>query len=115
VVLTAAGVGLGASSGLATRLWKNADGNVIAQAGPLAAFLWVVGMGFRFAFALYASTSSGGRHVASFSLRHDITGARVWTTALVLMAFGEVLARVGYLQWRSYRLTMIGRRSTVDW
>lgn len=45
----------------------------------------------------------------------DITRARVSTTALVLMAFGEVLARVGRLQWRSYRLTMIGRRSTVDW
>ena len=110
VLLTVIGVVLGASSGLATRLWKNIDGIVIAQAGLFAAFLWIAGMGFRFAFALYANTDSGGAHVARFSVRHDITSPQVWTTALVLMAFGEVLARVGYLQWRARRVTTGGRR-----
>ena len=33
-----------------------------------------------------------------FSIGHEITGAQIWTTALVLMAFGQVIARVGLLQ-----------------
>ena len=45
----------------------------------------------------------GASSVASFSARHDITGASVWTTALVLMAFGQVLARLGVLQGRRIR------------
>jgi hypothetical protein len=31
---------------------------------------------------------------------HSITSGQVWTTALVLMAFGGVLARVGIMQYR---------------
>jgi hypothetical protein len=59
-------------------------------------------MGFRFWFAYYAY-HGGGPAVASFSLRHDISGADIWTTALVLMAFGQVLARLGVLQVRRAR------------
>ncbi len=36
-------------------------------------------------------------------VRHDITGAQTWTAALVLMAFGQVPARVGVLQVRRVR------------
>ena len=57
-------------------------------------------MGFRFAFAIYASSVDGEQAVARFSVQHAITGAHTWTTALVLMAFGEVLARVLILQAR---------------
>ena len=56
-------------------------------------------MGFRFGFAYYAY-HGGASSVASFSARHDITGASIGTTALVLMAFGQVLARLGVLQGR---------------
>jgi hypothetical protein len=114
VLLTVVGVFLGATSGVATRLWRNSDGAVIAQAGVLAACLWVAGMGFRFAFAIYASSNSGGAHVTRFSIDHQVTSAQVWTTALVLMAFGEVLARVGYLQWRAQRLRRGSRASQLD-
>ena len=41
--------------------------------------------------------------VARFSARHDLTGADIWTTVLVLMAFGQVLARLGVLQIRRVR------------
>jgi len=59
-------------------------------------------MGFRFWFAFYAYYG-GAASVASFSARHDITGASIWTTALVLMAFGQVLARLGVLPGRRIR------------
>ena len=60
------------------------------------------GTGFRFAFAYYAD-HSGGASVARLSVAHDITGAQIWTTAPVLMTFGQALARVGVLQVRRVR------------
>jgi hypothetical protein len=104
VGLTVVGVLLGAGSAVTTGMWRDGEGAVIAKAGIAAAALWVAGMGFRFAFALYSNSNGGGMHVASFSQSHNITSAQVWVTALVLMAFGEVLARVGYLQWRAHQL-----------
>ena len=59
-------------------------------------------MGCRFGFAYYAY-HGGGPAVARFSARHDLTGADIWTTVLVLMAFGQVLARLGVLQIRRVR------------
>jgi hypothetical protein len=98
VLLTTAGTALGTLSGLATRVWRE-NGVIMCQAGVLPAVLWTVGMAARFAFAYYST--HGGRHeVAQFSVSHGITGDTVWVTALVLMAFGEVLARVLVLQVR---------------
>ena len=72
----------------------------MSRAGLLAAAIWVAGMGFRFAFALYANTADGERAIGSFSAHHSITSGQAWTTALVLMAFAEVVARVAIMQWR---------------
>jgi len=41
--------------------------------------------------------------VARFSVSHYITGANIWTTALVIMAFAQVLARLGVLHIRRIR------------
>jgi hypothetical protein len=99
VILLIVGIVLGMISGLADRIWRGQQGRLLAQAGGLSVVAWLVGMGGRFAFAYYAY-HSGAASVASFSIRHDITGAQIWTTALVLMAFGQVLARVAVLQAR---------------
>jgi hypothetical protein len=99
VLFTLVGVGLGAWSGLATRVWRDGD-LVLARAGVLAAATWIAGMGFRFAFALYANTVGGEHAIGRFSAHHSITSGQAWTTALVLMAFAEVLARVAIMQWR---------------
>jgi hypothetical protein len=61
-------------------------------------------MGFRFAFAVWANSGSGGRTLARYSMRHYVTNIHAWTTALVLMAFGEVLSRVSILQIRRFRV-----------
>jgi hypothetical protein len=102
LILSAAGIILGALSGLADRIWRDATGRLLFRAGVISVITWVAGMGFRFWFAYYAY-HGGGPAVASFSLRHDISGADIWTTALVLMAFGQVLARLGVLQVRRAR------------
>jgi hypothetical protein len=92
-------------SGLADRIWRDERGRLLAQAGPASVVLWVIGMGGRFAFAYYAY-HSGAASVASFSVRHDITGTQIWTTALVLVAFGQVIARVGVLQARRVKTSL---------
>ena len=102
LILAAAGIVLGALSGLADRIWRDQAGRLLFRAGVISVITWVAGMGFRFWFAFYAY-HGGGPAVASFSLRHDISGADIWTTALVLMAFGQVLARLGVLQVRRAR------------
>jgi hypothetical protein len=102
LILAAAGIVLGALSGLADRVWWDDGRRLMFRAGVLSVIAWVAGMGFRFWFAWYAY-HGGGPAVASFSLRHDISGANIWTTALVLMAFGQVLARLAVLQVRRVR------------
>ena len=99
---SALGIGLGVWSGLATRVWSD-ETRVYAQVGAIAAGTWVAGMGFRFAFAVYANSVSGEEAIGRFSAGHAITSGQAWTTALVLMAFGEVLARVAIMQARRSR------------
>jgi hypothetical protein len=101
-VLATTGVLLGALSGAATAVWRRGDGAVYSRAGILAALLWVLGMGARFAFAIWV-THSGAATVARFSVHHGITGANIWQFALVLTAYGEVLSRIGVLQVRRLR------------
>ena len=120
VVLALVGVGLGTASAVATRVWRDDRGIVLVKAGLFAAALWVAGMGFRFAFAVYANTDAGLAVVTRLARHLDITSAQAWTTALVLMAFGEVLARITYLEIRRHRLLRAavcpigGSASTAD-
>ncbi|MFL5680747.1 MAG: hypothetical protein ACJ77B_09120 [Chloroflexota bacterium] len=99
VLLVVAGVVLGLVSGAVTDVWSDGNGHVIARAGLLAAAAWVAGMASRFAFAVW-STGSGATAITRFSIEHRISSGQAWTTALVLMAVGEVLARVTVLQIR---------------
>ena len=66
-----------------------------------AAALWVISMGFRLGFAVWSSHSSGEAHLSSFSVAHDITSGQAGVTALILMAFGEVLVRLGTIAVRA--------------
>ncbi|HEY3877041.1 MAG TPA: hypothetical protein VGM12_00430 [Trebonia sp.] len=95
-LLTAVGAVFGLFGGLLTRV-RSRDGGVFIKATWGAAALWVLSMGFRMAFAVWSSYSFGAAHVASFSAAHDITSAQAWVTALVLMAFGEVVVRLGVI------------------
>ena len=102
LILAAAGIVLGALSGLADRIWPDEHQRLLSRAIALSVIAWVIGMGFRFGFAYYAY-HGGGPAVARFSAQHDLSGANIWTTALVAMAFGQVLARLAVLQIRRAR------------
>jgi hypothetical protein len=102
LILTGVGIVLGVLSGLADRIWRDEHQRLVSRAVALSVIAWVIGMGFRFGFAYYAY-HGGGPAVARFSVRHDLSGANIWTTALVLMAFGQVLARLAVLQIRRVR------------
>ncbi|MDA8323451.1 MAG: hypothetical protein M0030_27060 [Actinomycetota bacterium] len=98
LILAGAGAGLvlGAACGLATAVYRRPDGVVMAKAGPVAAALWVAGVGARLAFALYA-THGGARAIGDFSVAHHITSGQAWVDCLVLMALVEVLSRSAVL------------------
>ncbi len=112
VVLAAAGTLLGLSAGQATFVRRNADGVVMARAGWLAGFFWVLGMGLRFIFLIWINSHSGMTSLAHFSATHSITGAAAWTDALLAMAVCEVAGRSGLLALRRARLS--STRTTAE-
>lgn len=91
-----AGLLLGSGCGFATRILRLPGGATLAKAGPLAAVLWVAGVGARIAFELYA-THGGGASIVRFSAAHGITSRNAWVDSLVLMALAEVLSRTAVL------------------
>lgn len=98
----ALGVMLGTLTGVATEVTVGAGGYPFVKAGAVAAVLWVAGVGARLAFELYA-THGGAGAIARFSATHSITSAEAWVAALLLMAFGEVLARTAVVTYRAHR------------
>ena len=98
----AIGTALGCMCGLLTRIHRQPDDALVAKATGAAAVLWVLGVGARMAFALYAE-NGGGPSVARFSAAHHITSAAAWTAALILMALTEVLGRTAVLAGRAVR------------
>lgn len=108
-LFAAAGIAFGLLGGLLTRV-RLADGHVRIRATVGAAALWVGSMGFRLGFAVWSSHASGAAHVAHFSAAHHISSAQAWVVALILMAFGEVVARLGTIVVRGRLL--LGRAET---
>lgn len=110
------GVALGVLAGVFTEVSPGPGGYPVARAGVAAAILWVVGVGTRLAFQLYA-THGGGRSIADFSAAHSITSTEAWVAALVLMALGEALSRTALLAYRGYTVAphrFLGRPSIIE-
>jgi hypothetical protein len=103
VLSTAIGVTLGGVCGATTRIFRDEGGRPMAQAGVVAAVMWLVGMMGRLAFVLYAD--HGGTHtIAQWTASLHISPS-AWVPMLLFMALGEVLARTIVLmmkmQWPS--------------
>jgi hypothetical protein len=109
-IFTMIGIALGVASGLLTKVWRGQK-YILCQATVLAAVAWIAGMGFRLGFQLWADTKGGGNWITRFSIHHHINSEQAWVCALLLMALGEVAARVGILQWRLYSLQKTGGQS----
>ncbi len=102
-VLGLVGLLIGTAAGQATIVrFRASDGAVTVRAGWLAGFLWVLGMGLRFAFLIWIN-NSGAASLAHFSAAHAITGGSAWTDALLLMAVTEVAGRTAVLAARRER------------
>ena len=103
LVLAAFGALLGLGAAQATFVRRRPeDGVVVSRAGWLAGFLWVLGMGLRFAFLVWIN-HSGQASLTHFSATHSITSSAAWTDALLAMAVCEVLGRSALLYVRRNR------------
>jgi hypothetical protein len=109
----ALGIALGVASALTTRVRSDGGRYALVKAGWIAAGLWVVSMGFRFGFSIWAN-NGGGPDLVRFSIAHDITSGSAWTAALVLMAMGEVVCRTGVLLYRSHRVLAGSAQSVTE-
>ncbi|MGI8879065.1 MAG: hypothetical protein ACR2KJ_00840 [Jatrophihabitans sp.] len=98
----ALGLTLGIAGGLWTRVWSDGSKHARVQAGPAAAGLWIGSMAARLGF-IYWITHSGGGALVRFSTSHHLTGADVWSTALIVLALSEVGARMAVIVFRAYR------------
>lgn len=98
-----AGLVLGLVSGLYTRVSGDGKGGIRAKAGWVAATAWVLGVGSRLAFQLYA-THGGGPALARFSTAHALTLPAAWTAALVLEALAEAVTRTAVIGARAIAL-----------
>ncbi len=112
VLFAAVGVTFGIFGGLLTRV-RTAGGQVYIKATAGAAALWVISMGFRLGFAVWSTHSSGAAHLGHFSAAHDITSSQAWVAALVLMALGEVVVRLGTIVVRGRLLVARDNRGTT--
>jgi hypothetical protein len=102
-VLALFGLSIGVASGQTVRMRLGRDGGVLARAGWASAFFWVLGMGSRFAFAVWVS-HGGASTIGRFSAQHQITSAEAWTAALLAMAVFEVCGRTLVVAARRHQL-----------
>ena len=93
-IFAATGIIFGLLGGLLTHV-RIAEGHVRIKASLGAAALWIISMGFRLGFTIWSTHATGGAHLTHFSAAHDITSSQAWVVALILMAFGEVVVRLG--------------------
>jgi hypothetical protein len=92
VVLALVGLLIGVGSGQAVMMRRDSDGEVLARAGWISGFFWVLGMGSRFAFLIWVN-NGGAATIGHFSATHSITSGEAWTVALLAMAVFEVCGR----------------------
>lgn len=106
VVGAAAGLTLGALCGITTLVYPDRDGIPFGRATGAAAVLWVLGIGARIAFSLYAQ-HGGGATIARFTYEHALS-QEAWVAAFVLMAILEAVGRTAVLLVRARRLAGVG-------
>jgi hypothetical protein len=99
---SAAGLTLGTLCGLATLVYPDRDGIPFVRATGAAAVLWVLGVGARIAFSLYAQ-HGGAAAIGRFSFEHAIS-QDAWVAGFVLMAILEAVSRTLVLLVRARRL-----------
>lgn len=100
------GLLIGIGVGMLTRV-RTRSGQVVVKATAVAAVLWIVGMGSRLVFQLFA-TSGGGADLGRFDATNRIDNT-AWPAALIFMAAATILARTIVLLTR---VSMEARKNT---
>jgi hypothetical protein len=95
------GATIGIASGFTAIMRRGEGGLVTTRSGWWSGFFWVLGMGSRFAFAVWIA-HGGAATIASFSSHNSITSEVAWTDALLAMAVCEVVGRtlIQAARWR---------------
>jgi hypothetical protein len=104
--LALVGLGIGLASGQTVLMRRGRDGEVLARSGWASGCFWVLGMGSRFAFAIWIS-HGGAATIGQFSAQHSITSGEAWTAALLAMAVFEVCGRSLVQAARRHRLQTV--------
>jgi hypothetical protein len=102
VIGSVAGLTLGTLCALFTLVYPDREGIPFARATGAAAVLWVLGVGARIGFSLYAQ-HGGGRTIEHFSIAHALS-PDAWVAGFVLMAILEAVSRTAVLLARARRL-----------
>jgi len=100
------GLAIGVASGQTVLMRRGSDGDVLARSGWASGIFWVLGMGSRFAFAIWIS-HGGAATIGQFSAQHAITSGEAWTAALLAMAVFEVCGRSLVQAARRHRLQAV--------
>ena len=100
------GLAIGVASGQTVLMRRGSDGDVLARSGWASGIFWVLGMGSRFAFAVWIS-HGGAATIGQFSAQHAITSGEAWTAALLAMAVFEVCGRSLVQATRRHRLQAV--------
>ncbi|WP_137802046.1 hypothetical protein [Kocuria sp. 2SI] len=108
VITVLIGAAIGAGVGAFTRV-RVRDRVVVVKATALAAALWVIGMGSRLVFQIWA-TNSGGQSLGTFTVQNNLS-TDVWAPALLFMAAATIIVRTVILL---ARVTATGRRENAD-
>ena len=105
-LLALLGLGIGVASGQTVLMRRGPGGEVLARSGWASGVFWVLGMGSRFAFAVWVS-HGGAATIGQFSAQHAITSGEAWTVALLAMAVFEVCGRSLVQAARRHRLQAV--------
>jgi ABC-type xylose transport system permease subunit len=104
------GAALGAVIGIWTGV-RMVSARVVTRAGVLAAGLWILVMGLRLGFQLWA-TGAGQEALGRFDYENGVSN-EVWPAALVLMAGATVVLRIVVLVARTRRLKRTAAAPTL--
>lgn len=91
LVLSAGGAALGLACGWLSRVYRAGEKAMVRSTGA-AAVLWILGVGGRLAFGLYAE-HGGAATIVRASSHLGVTGFAAWAAGLMLMSLLEVLGR----------------------
>lgn len=97
------GLLLGVGCGVLTQVYIQ-NNTIKAKARFLASTLWIIGMGSRIIFGIYA-THGGATHIGNISSKLHLHSYNTWAVALIFMALLEVLSRsfILYIRYRKFK------------